>query len=322
MLRHDSVKFNPLVSIIIPTRNEAQDIARTLEACLKLAYRPLEIIVVDDSEDETPKIVAAYAGRGVRLIHRDENRNGCCGARNLGMQSASGEILLLLNADALPRPDFITQILRHYEEGADYVIVQSWVLNQDCLWARYIHAGALANPHRDPEWSEGFSCRRAAAEKVGYIPGDFPVPFCRDYKFGHALNDAGFRKCVDRTIVMEHISPDRLDTYWRNQVWRGKFAAPYNYYLRKMPFWLVWLRELLKLGRTIIWYALIFPPILHAVRLASFSPLGKGDILRFWLVRLVQDCARTVGNFKGFAMVVRACSLESYQTSRISSSNA
>jgi uncharacterized protein (DUF2126 family) len=77
----------PLVSIVIPARNEVRDIAATLDTILAIDYEPKEILVVDDSTDETPDIVVRYAGRGVRLIHREQNRNGCCGARNLGMPS-------------------------------------------------------------------------------------------------------------------------------------------------------------------------------------------------------------------------------------------
>ena len=58
-------------SFVIPTRNEAEDIRRTLERCLAVDYPHKEILVVDDSTDETPRIVSEYADRGVRLIHRE-----------------------------------------------------------------------------------------------------------------------------------------------------------------------------------------------------------------------------------------------------------
>ena len=40
-------------SLIIPTKNEALDIAGTLEACLAIDYPHKEVIVVDDSSDDT-----------------------------------------------------------------------------------------------------------------------------------------------------------------------------------------------------------------------------------------------------------------------------
>jgi glycosyltransferase involved in cell wall biosynthesis len=296
----------PLVSIVIPARNEVRDIAATLDTILAIDYEPKEILVVDDSTDETPDIVVRYAGRGVRLIHREQNRNGCCGARNLGMRSTTGEIIVLMNADDRPRPDFLQRLLPHYQNGADYMIVKSAVLNRDVLWGRFTAAAEQAARGTDPEWSEGFSCRRTAAVEVGYIPGDFPVPFCRDYMLGVALNRAGFKKRVDLTIPMGHIVPETLSAYWSNQVWRGTFSAPHAYYLRQMPLALIWLRELLKATRTVLRYLFVLPAIWRAARLTKFAPAGWRDFPGLFLVGVVQDLALIVGNFKGLLRTMQA----------------
>jgi glycosyltransferase involved in cell wall biosynthesis len=291
----------PLVSIIVPTRNEAADIAPTLEACLAVAYEPKEIIVVDDSTDNTPHIVRGYAERGVSLIHRERNENGCCGARNLGMQQAKGEILVVMNADDRPTPDFLDRLLAHYQDGADYVIVKSVVQNLDNIWARYVWAGALKYFSTDPdmEWSEGFSCRKAAAEQVGYIPGDFPVPFCRDYLIGVALGRAGYRKHTALDIPMEHVAPGDLKTFWNNRVWRGTFSAPYNYYFHKKTLPALFLREVLKLGWRVLRYVLIFPILWETLTLTKYT--RRSDFPAFLWVGLVLDVATTVGGFKGFS---------------------
>lgn len=297
--------FHPLVSIVIPARNEALDIAATLDRCLALDYEPKEIIVVDDSSDETPTIVAAYADRHVRLIHREVNRNGCCGARNLGMQMARGEIIIIFNADNRPRTDFIQRLLAHYRNGADYVIVRSTVLNTDCLWGRYVVAAGCAAPVGDPEWSEGFSCRSAAAAKVGYIPGDFPVPFCRDYLIGVALGRAGYVKHIDMTIPVEHVVPDTLRTFWQNRVWRGTFSSPFAYYLRHMPLWKVVAREALKAVRTVMAYLLIVPALWRAGRVARCTPAGWRELPNMFAAGFVADFATLTGNIKGLQRLVR-----------------
>lgn len=303
MMQPESKPY-PLISIVIPSRNEAQDIGATLEAVLGMDYEPKEIIVVDDSTDNTPAIVSRYASRGVRLIHRDVNRNGCCGARTLGMQLAQGDIVVVFNADDRPGPDFLRRLLPHYRAGADYVIVRSTVLNQDVLWGRYTAAGALARiTDRDPEWSEGFSCRRAAAAQVGYFPGDYPVPFCRDYLLGVALNRAGFKKVVDYSIPVEHLVPSTLGSYWRNQVWRGSITAPFQYYIRQMPWLLVALRECLKAGRRVAYLLLVVPVLWRAARLARYAPRGWREIPGMLAAGLVQDLALTTGGLKGLGHV-------------------
>jgi glycosyltransferase involved in cell wall biosynthesis len=296
-----------LVSIVIPARNESEDIANTLEACLKIDYEPKEIIVVDDSTDDTPQIVQRYADQGVRLIHRDKNRNGCCGARNVGMQNARGEIVVLLNADATPRQDFLTRLIPHYQNGADFVIVRSTVKNSNNIWSMPMLARSLAKPNPDPLWSEGFSIRVDAAKAVGYIPGDFPVPFCRDYMFGAALKKAGFVRHIDMDIKMEHIWPDRLKTFWANQVHRGAHAAPTFYYFKRRSIVLMILREFLKLARTFGLYLLIFPKIIDVIRLSKYvDSRRRFTPLVLMLVDCVDDWATVIGNFKGIARVLRA----------------
>jgi len=297
----------PLISLVIPTRNEAQDIAPTLEACLAIDYDPKEIIVVDDSTDETPRTVASYADQGVRFVHRTENRNGCCGARTLGMKMAKGEIVVLLNADNRPRPDFLNRLLPHYLAGADYVIVRSLVINRNNVWGKYIHAQSQASLSGEPDvkWSEGFSCRRTAAEAVGYFPGDFPVPFCRDWRLGEGLRRAGFNKHFDPEIPMEHVIPGTLETYWRNQIWRGTFSAPTAYYFGKRSLPIILAREILKAGRGALRNLLIFPALIRAIRLSAYTDRGWPNAPELFFAGVVQDAATSVGNFRGFKILVQ-----------------
>lgn len=132
----DDLKF----SIIIPTRNEEEDIRRTLTACAAISYSNKEIIVVDDSSDDTPAIVSEFGNSGVRLIHRSKNEGGRCGARNIGIKEAKGEVVIILNADVILSPDFIDKILKHYQNGAGSVLVESEVVNQERLLPRFIQA--------------------------------------------------------------------------------------------------------------------------------------------------------------------------------------
>jgi glycosyltransferase involved in cell wall biosynthesis len=299
--------YRPLVSIIIPTRNESEDIARTLETVLDIAYQPKEIIVVDDSNDDTPQIVSRYTDCGVRLMQRRHNSNGCCGARNLGMKKAQGEIVILLNADALPERDFIDQILLHYQAGADYLIVHSVVKNRQNLWGKYIFVCGekYYSGQPDMEWSEGFSCRRAAAEQVGFIPGDYPIPFCRDYRLGLSLKRAGFEKHVDLGIRVEHIAPGSFDSYWRNQVWRGTFSAPTAFFMQNKPKALVAIRECAKLARTVLYYLLLVPALWRIAALVPYAQRRWRDFPGLFYVGAVQSLATVVGNFRGLRRVLR-----------------
>jgi len=299
--------LNPTFSIVIPCKNEAEDIATTLESCIKIDYPYKEIIVVDDSTDNTPIIVASYADRGVRLIHRANNSNACCGARNLGMQEAKGDYIVLLNGDNRPNHDFLNRILEHYQDGADFVIVRSLVLNREQIWGRFTYSEGclLAEKEKNILWCEGFSCRKSAAKAVGYIPGDYPVPFCRDWMFGQALEKAGYKKITDLGISMEHLWPSTIKTYFRNQVHRGTHSSPSSHYFRHMSVRYLLLRETLKAGRTILKYLFIVPAIWRAVKISHFSPNHWRDIPALYWVGLVNDVATIIGNYKGWLRLVK-----------------
>jgi glycosyltransferase involved in cell wall biosynthesis len=271
-------------------------------------YHPFEIIVVDDSIDQTPEIVLTYSNRGIRLIHREKNTNGCCGARNLGMKMARGEFIVLLNADDLPQADFLRQLLVHYESGADFVISRSVVANRETIWGKYIYAGELETLKRGGPiaWSEGFSVRRRVAEKVGYIPGDYPVPFCRDHMFGKELQKASFKKHVALEIEMKHVVPDKLSAFWRNRVWRGTMSSPYSYFMRKKSFLFILARESLKALRNIFLRLTIFPQLWRAMALSRNLKGGIRTVLDVFIAGTVEDMAMIVGNFKGLVHLSRS----------------
>src|SRR5690242_576100 len=105
---------NPLVSIIVPARNEERNIRRCVTSLLEQDYANFEVIVVDDgSTDTTPRIldeIAQNHPRGNRLFVvrlRDSLPPGWAGkphAIDCGTREARGEWLLLTDADTWHAP--------------------------------------------------------------------------------------------------------------------------------------------------------------------------------------------------------------------------
>src|SRR5919198_5805523 len=88
-------------SVIVPARNAAATIGRTLEALAAQDFpQEYEVIVVDDgSTDDT--VAVAEAAPGPVTVRRQEQR-GPGEARNLGAQHARGEVLAFTDADCFP----------------------------------------------------------------------------------------------------------------------------------------------------------------------------------------------------------------------------
>lgn len=90
-------------SIVIPSYNYARFVHRAIDSALAQTGNDFEVVVVDDgSTDDTPAVVARYAGR-IRSF-RHTNR-GAAATRNRGAELASGEFLLFLDADDRLLPD-------------------------------------------------------------------------------------------------------------------------------------------------------------------------------------------------------------------------
>jgi chlorobactene glucosyltransferase len=105
----------PLVSVIVPARNEARNIARCVASILSTTYPQMELIVVDDaSTDGTADAARRAAGSDarVRIVGNEPLPEGWFGkqwACSSGAALARGSILQFTDADTVHAPDLITR---------------------------------------------------------------------------------------------------------------------------------------------------------------------------------------------------------------------
>lgn len=98
-----------MISVVIPTLNEADYLPRLLEALACQTRRPDEVIVADaGSTDGTPEIARAW---GALVVPGGRPAVG----RNAGARVARGTWLVFLDADVVPRPDFLEKALGEME---------------------------------------------------------------------------------------------------------------------------------------------------------------------------------------------------------------
>ena len=125
---------NRRVSIIVPARNEEEDIELSLTRLLELDYDNYEVIAVNDrSTDRTGEIMERVAenlvltsGR-LRVIHHRELPAGWLGKTHAmwtATNEATGDWLLFTDADVLFKPDSVRRALAYAEaEKADHVVL-------------------------------------------------------------------------------------------------------------------------------------------------------------------------------------------------------
>ncbi len=121
------------LSVLIPARNEAATLPHLLAALARQHLQPDEVIVVDDhSSDGTAAIArdrAAALGLPVQVVQPPPLPDGWCGkpwALHHGAVASSGELLVFLDADTEPQPDFLERLLASHERLGGLVSVQPY----------------------------------------------------------------------------------------------------------------------------------------------------------------------------------------------------
>lgn len=100
----------PLVSIIIPTYNYAHYLVHAIESALAQTHPNIEVIVIDDgSTDHTAEVVKPFHDR---IQYRYKENGGLSAARNTGIQAATGDYLVFLDADDLLDSNVIEKSLK------------------------------------------------------------------------------------------------------------------------------------------------------------------------------------------------------------------
>lgn len=127
------------VTVLIPAYNAAGTIRATLSSLLAQGFEePYEIIVVDSSSDETPRVIADEFPT-VYLIHRDQQTDPGT-ARNLGIVQARGEIIACIDADCIAPSDWLRRMVAAQRAGHEVVGGTIENGNPDSLvaWAGYL----------------------------------------------------------------------------------------------------------------------------------------------------------------------------------------
>jgi peptidoglycan-N-acetylglucosamine deacetylase len=106
------VDYKPRVSVVVPAFNEELNAVRTVDNLLKTIYPDLEIIFVDDgSKDNTYNKVSAAFENNPKVKVFTKTNGGKAAALNYGIQYATGEILVCIDADTVLPADAIPKMI-------------------------------------------------------------------------------------------------------------------------------------------------------------------------------------------------------------------
>lgn len=109
-----------MISVIVPIYNVEEYLSTCIESILNQTYKNLEILLIDDgSTDNSGKICDMYAKRDSRCIVIHQLNKGLSGARNTGLDYATGEYISFVDGDDYIHPQMLEILYEALQKG-DY----------------------------------------------------------------------------------------------------------------------------------------------------------------------------------------------------------
>jgi glycosyltransferase involved in cell wall biosynthesis len=200
----------PVISVVIPVRNNPDELRLCLNRLSASTFRLYEVIVVDDgSTDDTAQVAAEL---GALVVHRGEC-HGPAAARNRGAQFARGEILFFLDSDVCVYPDTLQELIDSFTREPDLAAVfgsydsqpsAENVLSQyKNLFHHFVHQDS--HERATTFWSGCGGIRRSVFLKMGGFSGSYKRPSIEDIELGIRLHSAGHRIMLNKRIQVTHL---------------------------------------------------------------------------------------------------------------------
>lgn len=220
------MSVSSFVSVVIPSYNSVETIKQCLCSLLEQDLNPqnFEIIVVDSSNDGTKKAIESNFPKVQLLKLSQQTYPGT--ARNIGIQHAKGDIIALIDADAIAAKDWLSRIVE--EHKSDFLAIGGAILNGHpeslVSWAEYFVAASEyfeRAPRRfvKTQATGNVSYKRETFEKYGLFP-DFPR--AEDVMFNLRLTRHGERILFEPSIKVYHFYRTNLKQLLKREVQCGR----------------------------------------------------------------------------------------------------
>lgn len=315
------------VSVLIPMHNEEKVAANILDYLLKADYSTdkLEIIPINDfSEDRTKEIINGYAAKYsyIKPLHRDKGDRGKPAALNEAMKIATGEIIIVFDADYLPPRGIIKNIAVCFndpEVGATmgrvipintHSNILTRLLDLERTGGYQVDQQARYNLKLIPQYGGtvgGF--RRSVVIDLG---GFNPKVLAEDTEMTYRLAVNGWKVLyANRAECYEEVPETWAARANQIRRWsRGHNCVMFKYLLRLLKSSCITFRE--KLDGILLLLVYFVPVILLLGICASLALffLGEMEIFAGLFFLVFIGAYNTFGNFAPFYQVGTACLLD------------
>lgn len=139
----------PLISVVIPTYNRANDLSRCLDSLIAQDFQDYEVLICDDgSTDNTAAVVQKYLPYLDITYSYGQNFGGPARPRNRGLAIARAPYVAFLDSDDWWAPEKLSESLTYLDQGADFVYhdLYSVKSNRQKIFFKKARCRALKTP--------------------------------------------------------------------------------------------------------------------------------------------------------------------------------
>lgn len=279
----------PLISVVIPVRNEEVALANLLGDLSAQEYKNLEIIVVnDDSADETFWVASRFPARNLRVIHN--KGTGKKAAITSGVSVARGSIIVTTDADCRVPPRWLRTLRAHFR-APDVMMVFGGVrmVGDDTFFAAMqriefsslVGSGAATAAVGVPTMSNGanLAFRKKAFARVNGYSGNIGIP-SGDDEFLMRKIAARYPGSVIFTgdaeaVVTTEAQPDVKAFYNQRLRWASKWRHNTSAFPKVLAVTVV----LFQLAFIVNWFFVLTPMIQQALFLMGVKMILEAALL-------------------------------------------
>lgn len=194
---------NIKISVVIPAYNAAHFLPRCLKSVFAQTLQPTEVIVVDDgSTDDTAAVAAKLGARVIR-----QQNGGVSVARNLGIQSAIGNWIALLDADDLWMPEKLQRQVARIQPGTVLVYTGIRIFGDDGIHSEEPAIDTIAAKkmlrYRNPITPSSILAQRLMLLRDGGFRED--IRACEDWEMWMRLQKLGEFQAVRNPLTSYYV---------------------------------------------------------------------------------------------------------------------
>jgi len=230
-------EIKPLVSVIIPSKDRAYVLKKTIDSLLKQNYMRIEIIIVDDgSVDETESLIKDIQKNDKRIIFLKNKKNiGPAASRNKGVKNSKGEIIFFTDSDCFVPENWIEKVIKEYNDKSVVGVggylkpgTENWIGKLENLQNKHLlNIGGKRIKGREKcpvGYTNSMTYRKNIFEKVRGFNENFKLPSGEDVELKKRVAKEGYLVYLPLPII--HLDKYNLDYLLTRIIVRGLGISP------------------------------------------------------------------------------------------------